>query len=181
MIHVNHHHFCRPARCAARLDGARRAITNLEEAHEAGGLAAAREFFAFAAQVREIRAGARAIFEQARFAHPEIHDAAFVDEIISHALNEAGMGLGVFIGRPGFGELAGFMVDVEVALAWSIDAIGPMQAGVEPLRRVRRAFLRGKHVAQLVVEGAGVIFSIEVSALPAPIGPCARQAVEDLL
>jgi hypothetical protein len=41
------------------LDGARRAVADLEEAHEARGLAAARQLLPFPAQVREVGARAR--------------------------------------------------------------------------------------------------------------------------
>ena len=77
-------------------------------------------------------------------------------------------------------SFAGLVVDVEMALARAVDAIGPVQAGVEPLRRVGGAFLRRQHVAMLVVEGAGVILAVEIAALPAPIGPGAGEAVEHL-
>jgi hypothetical protein len=48
-------------------------------------------------------------------------------------LNEAGMGLRMFVGGFGFGELAGFVIHIEMALARTIDAVSPMQARVEPL------------------------------------------------
>ena len=95
---------------------------------------AARELFAFAAQVGEVRTGAGAIFEQARLAHPQIHDAAFVDQIVTDGLDEAGMRLRMLVGRLGFHQLVGEGIDVEMALARAVDAIGPVQAGVEPLR-----------------------------------------------
>src|ERR1700729_3089883 len=68
-----------------------------------------------------------------------------------------------------------------MALAGAIDAIGPVQAGVEPLRAVRRALLRRQHVAKLVIESAGVCLAVEIAALPPPIGPGAGQPVEHLL
>src|SRR3546814_19410051 len=37
-----------------------------------------------------------------------------------------------------------------------------------------------EHVAHLVVIGAGVRLAIEIAALPAPIGPGAGEAIEDL-
>ena len=180
MVGVDDDHLGGAARRAARLDGARRAVADLEEAHQAGRTAAAGQFFAFAAQEREVGAGAGAVFEQARFTHPQIHDAAFVDEIVLHALDEAGMRLRMLVGRLRLGQLAGERVDIEVALARAIDAIGPVQAGVEPLRRIRRDALGGQHIGELVAEGAGVILAIEVAALPAPIGPGAGKTVEDL-
>ncbi len=78
-------------------------------------------------------------------------------------------------------ELAGLEVDVVVALARAVDAIGPVQAGVEPLRRVRRAHLHRQHVAVLVEEGLSVVLAVEIAALPAPVGPGAGQTIEHLL
>ena len=48
MIDIDDHHLGGAARRAARLDGARRAVADLEEAHQAGGLAAARQFLVLA-------------------------------------------------------------------------------------------------------------------------------------
>ena len=104
--------------------------------------------------LREVGAGAGAVFEQARLAHPQVHDAALVDEVVLDRLDEAGMRLRMLVGRLRLGQLAGEGVDVEVALAGAVDAIGPVQAGVEPLRRVRRDALGGEHVGELVEEGA---------------------------
>ncbi len=70
VIDVDHHHLGGAAGGAARFDGARGAVADLQEGHEAGGLAAARELFILAAQRREVGAGAGAILEQARLAHP---------------------------------------------------------------------------------------------------------------
>ena len=83
MIGVDHDHLGRAARGAAGLDRAGGAVADLEEAHQAGRAAAAGQPFAFAAQAREVRAGAGAVFEQARLAHPEVHDAALVDEVVA--------------------------------------------------------------------------------------------------
>src|SRR3569832_2333448 len=80
-------------------------------------------------------------------------------------------GCGVLVGVFRAGQLAGEGVDVIMALAGAVDAVGPVQAGVEPLRRVRRDHLHGEHVAQLVVERLGVLVGGEILALPAPIGP----------
>ncbi len=181
MVGVDHHHLRRAARGAAGLDGARGAVADLEEAHQAARAAAARQPFAFAAQAGEVGAGAGAVFEQAGLAHPEVHDAALVDEVVIDALDEAGVRLRMLVGRFRFGQLAGEGIDVIMALAGTVDAIGPVQPGVEPLRRIRRDHLLGQHVAQLVVEGAGVFLRGEIAALPAPIGPAAGQAVEHLL
>ena len=129
----------------------------------------------------EVRAGAGAVFEQARLADPKVHDPALVDEIVGNRLDEAGVRLRVLVGRFGLRHLAGLEVDVIMALARPIDAIGPMEAGVEPLRRIGRGHLAGQHEAHLVVIGARVLFAVEIAGLPAPIGPGAGEAVEHLL
>ena len=181
VIDVDHHHLGGAARGAARLDGAGGAVADLQERHQAGRAAAARQSLAIAAQRREIRAGAGAVFEQARLAHPQVHDAAFVDQIVGDRLDEAGVRLRMLVGRFRFGQLAALEIDVVVALARPVDAIGPVQAGVEPLRRIGRAHLRRQHGAQLVEEGLRVGLVVEIAALPAPIGPGAGQAIEHLL
>ncbi|ENN86912.1 hypothetical protein RHSP_15075 [Rhizobium freirei PRF 81] len=180
MIDVDNDHLGGAARRAARLDGAGSAVTDLQEAHQARGTAAAGKLFAFAAQHREVRAGAGAIFEQASFANPEVHDAAFIDEVVLDRLDEAGMRLRMLIGRLGLGELAGEGIDIEMALAGAVDAVSPMHAGVEPLRRVRSDALGGEHIGKLVAESGSIFFRREVAALPAPIGPGACKAIEDL-
>src|SRR5690606_15112065 len=125
-------------------------------------------------------AGARTVLEQARLAHPQVHDTTLVDEVVGNRLDEAGVRLRMLVGRARLGQLAGERVDVIVALAGTVDAVGPVQAGVEPLRRVRRDALGREHVRELVTEGEGVFFGVEVTALPAPVGPGAGETVEDL-
>ena len=164
MVGVDDHHLGGAPRGAARLDRARGAVADLEEAHQARRLAAAGEPLAFAAQPREIRAGAGAVFEQARLAHPQVHDPAVVDEVVLDRLDEAGVRLRMLVGRLRLGQLAGLEVDVEVALARPVDAVGPVQAGVEPLRRVRRRHLHRQHVDELVEERARV--ALRVSKWP---------------
>jgi hypothetical protein len=78
-------------------------------------------------------------------------------------------------------QLAGAVIDVIVALCRSIDAVGPVEAGVEPLRRVRRAHLARQHQPQFVEEGAGIVLAVEIAALPRPVGPGAGEPVEALL
>ncbi len=180
MIDIDRHHLGGAPGCAAGLDGARRAVADLEEAHEAGGAAATRQLLVLAAQFGEIGAGARAVFEQPRLAHPEVHDAALVDEVVGDRLDEAGMRLRMLISAVGGRELAGLEIDVVVALRRPVDAIGPMEPGVEPLRRVGRRHLAAQHEAHLVVIGARIGVAVEIPALPAPIGPGAGETVEHL-
>ena len=71
-------------------------------------------------------------------------------------------------------------IDVPVPLRRAGDAVRPVQAGVEPLRRVGRADLTGQHRAHLVVVNLRVAFGIEVAVLPAVVRPAPGHAVEDL-
>ena len=181
VIDIDNDHLGRPARRASGLDGPGGAVADLQEAEQARRLAAARQRLVLAAQRGEVGAGARAILEQPGLAHPQVHDAAVVDQIVVDRLDEAGVRLGMLVGGFGPDQLAGLEIHVGMALAGAVDAIGPVQAGVEPLRRVGRGHLHDQHVAHLVIEGARVLFRIEVAALPAPVCPCASKAVIDLL
>ena len=181
VVDVDHHHFRRAPGGAARLDRARRAVADLEEGHQARGAAAAGKLLVLAAKGREVRAGAGAVLEEARLAHPQVHDAALVDKVVADRLDEAGVRLGMLVGRLGLDELAGLEVDVIVALARPVDAIGPVEAGIEPLRGVGRGDLARQHEAHLVVIGAGVLVAVEHAGLPAPIGPGAGEPIEHLL
>ncbi len=91
------------------------------------------------------------------------------------------MGLGMLVGRGRFDEPAVPVVDVIMALARPIDAIGPVQPGVEPLRRIGRGLLGRQHVAKLVMESPRIGLAVEIAGLPAPIGPGSGQPVEHLL
>ena len=86
----------------------------------------------------------------------------------------------MLVGGLRLGELTGEGIDVMMALAGAVDAIGPMQASVEPLRRIGRGDLRGEHVAHLVEERLRVRIGVEILALPAPIGPRSGKAIKDL-
>ena len=90
------------------------------------------------------------------------------------------MRLRVLIGARRLNELARPMIDVVVALGRTVNAIGPVQPGVEPLRAIGGRHLVGQHEAHFVEKGAGVVFLVKIAALPAPIGPGSSQAVKDL-
>ena len=100
---------------------------------------------------------------------------------IVDALDEAGVRLRVLVGVGRLVCLAGAVIDEIVALGRAVDPIGPVKAGVEPLRRVGRGDLAREHCAALVEEGERVGLRIEIAALPAPVGPGAGQAVEHVL
>ena len=67
-----------------------------------------------------------------------------------------------------------------MALGRAVDAIRPVQPGVEPLGRVRGAHLGRQRIAHFVKIGLRVGFGGEIAALPAPIRPGAGQTVEHL-
>ena len=90
------------------------------------------------------------------------------------------MGLRMLVGRGRGAQLARPVIHIEVALAGTVDAIGPMKARIEPLRRVRRGLLGREHIGELVAEGRRILLAVEIAALPAPIGPGAGETVEDL-
>ena len=89
MVEIENDHLGGAARGPAGLDGAGGAVADLEEAHQAARLAAAGQRLALAAQGGEIRAGAGAVFEDARLADPQVHDAAFVHQVVLDGLDEA--------------------------------------------------------------------------------------------
>ena len=181
MVDVDGDHLRRTAGGAAGLDRAGSPVADLQKAHQAGGLAATGQGLALAAQAGEVGAGAGAIFEEPRFTDPEVHDAAVIHQIVADALDEAGMGLGMLVCRLGAGQLAGLVVDIMVALCGTVDAISPVQAGIEPLGGVRGSHLPAKHMAHFFVIGLGIGFGVEVAAFPAPVCPGAGQPVENLL
>ncbi len=178
MIGVEDDHFCRAAGGAARFDGAGGAVADFEEAHQARAFSAAGEGFVRAPQVREIRPRPRTEFENARLAHPEVHDPALVHEIVVDRLDEAGVGLGPLVGILGPGHFSRNRVAVVVALGGALDSIGPVEAGVKPLGGVWRGYLAGEHESDLVVEGPGVFPVAEVVVFPSPIGPASRHPVK---
>ena len=180
VVDVDDHHLGRTPRRAARFDRAGRAVADAQKAHQPGRPSAARQALAIAAQFREVRARARAVFENPRLAHPQIHDPALVDEIVGDRLDKAGVRLRVLVGAGRRRQLAAAVVDVVMALRRAVDAIGPIEPGVEPLRRVRGAHLPRQHQPDLVVKGAGVLLGVEIAALPSPIGPGPGHPVENL-
>ena len=90
------------------------------------------------------------------------------------------MGLGPFVGRTGLDQSARLVIHIGMALGRPVDAISPIKPGVEPLRGIGGAHLRGQHVAHFIEVGLGVLFGIEIAAFPAPIGPGPGQPVEQL-
>src|SRR5262249_50727433 len=102
MVHVEADHLCGATRGAARLGGARCAIEDLEEAHEAARRAAARELLLAAADRAEVRAGARAVLEEARLGLDELVDA---HQVVIRRLDEARRALRALVGVLRFEDL----------------------------------------------------------------------------
>ena len=112
VIDVDDDHLRSPTRGAARLDGAGSTVADFQEAHQARRFAAPRQRLTVAANLREVGARARAVFEQTRFTHPKVHDAAFVHQIVADRLNKAGVRLRVLIRGLRLHQLAGFKINV---------------------------------------------------------------------
>ncbi len=68
-----------------------------------------------------------------------------------------------------------------MALGGAGDAVGPVQAGVEPLRAVGGAHLVQEHVGEFVVKRLGVFGGVEIAVFFAPVSPAAGEAMDDLL
>ena len=134
MVEIEDDHLGGPAGGAARLDGAGGPVADLEERHDARAASAAREALALAADLREVGAGAGAELEEAGLPEPEVHDAALVDEVVFDRLDEAGVGGGAGVGVIGQHRLFGVGVDKPEALRRAGQAVGEIEAGVEPLR-----------------------------------------------
>ena len=97
VVEIEADHFGGATGGAARLDGTGGAVADFEKGHQPRRAAAARQRLARAAQPGEVGAGAGTILEEAGLAHPQVHDAAVVDQVVAHGLDEACVRLGVLI------------------------------------------------------------------------------------
>src|SRR5204863_5051608 len=89
VIGIDHHHLGGAAGGAARLDRAGGAVADLEEAHQAAGLAAAGARLDLGAQGGAGAARTTSVFNDARLAHPRMHAAAVADEVVVGPLDGA--------------------------------------------------------------------------------------------
>ena len=87
-------------------------------------------------------------------------------------MDEACMGLGVFVGIDRVLQLASQRVDVCVSLSRAFYPIGPEETRIEPLWAVRGRTLTSYKIAHLIEIRPGVCLACEVTMLPSPIGPC---------
>src|SRR5207248_5852475 len=130
MIDVEHHHLRRPARDAARLGGPGRLVENLEEAHQPGAGASAREPLHLPAEPREVRSAAGTVLEDPGLVVDQVEDRV---EVVAAALDEAGRYLRprvCVLGRIG---LAGGEID-RVVPAAPLDLVLMPAPAVEPDR-----------------------------------------------
>ena len=179
MVEIERDHLRSAARRATGLDRTSGAVTNLEEAHQTRRATATGETLLRTTQLRKVRARARAVLEDARLADPEVHDATLVDEVVVDGLDKAGVRRRALVRARRTLQFAGAGLAVPMPLSRSSNAVGPVQAGVEPLRRVRRGDLQSEHRLQLVAECERAGF-VKVVVCVAPVGPAAGKATEDL-
>ena len=180
MVDVEDDHLGGAPGGAARLDGPGGAVADLQERHDAGGAAAARQGLVLGADAGEVGAGARPELEEAGLPDPQVHDAALVDQVVFDRLDEAGVGGGAGVGVGGGDGAPGDRVHVPEALGGAGEPVGVVQAGVEPLWAVGGGHLVDEHVAQFVLEGAGVGFGGEVAVALGPPAPGGGEAAHHL-
>ena len=181
MIQVADYHLGGPASCSSRLDCSGCPIANSQETHQSAGLSAACQWFILGTQVRKIRACPGSELEQSCLADPQIHDSAVVDQIVLDRLDEASVRLRSFVGAFGSRQTVRLRLNEKMALSRPFDSISPMQARIEPLRRIRSGHLRREHVARFIEKGARILFSRKKLFFPAPVGPCSGQSFKHLL
>src|SRR5207253_10498024 len=128
VIEVEADHLGSSPRRPAALGGARRAIEDLEEAHEPAGGASARQFFLPAADGAEVRARARAILEQPRLALGEIIDA---HQVVLDRLDEAGRALRTLVSVLRFTHVVRGRRPRPVAPR-ALDAVLVIETAIEP-------------------------------------------------
>ena len=165
------------ARLAAALHDRGHLVVNTHEGQGAGGLAAAGELLALAAEGGEIGAGAGAKLEEHRLAPRELHD---VFHVVLNALNEAGAPLRILVGVVGHDDVALRFVPAPVA-GGALDAVLVVEADVEPHRRVEGPVLVDAQPGEIAVEVFPILARLEVAVGNAPVGDRSRDAVDKLL
>ena len=134
MVQVQTHHFGGPPGGAAGFDCTRRPVSDPEEGHQPGRFSSTRQRLVFSPEPGKVGSGARPVFEQAGLADPQVHNSPVVDEVVIHGLDEAGVDLRPFVGVLGQVQFLGLGIDEKMTLRGAGDAVGIMQARIEPLR-----------------------------------------------
>jgi hypothetical protein len=175
VVGVEDHHFGGAARFAAGLDDAGEGVEALHKRERPGGAPAARQNGIFLAQGREVRAGARAPFEQHALGFGQVEDGF---ERILHRNDETGRAL-----RPRSG---GTRARLELGDAVGLAVVNPAvaagfaHADVEPDGRIEAGLLGDHEVGQFEAEVFGVGFGLEVAVLFAPTGDGIDHALDEL-
>ena len=164
MVDVEDDHLGGATSLAAGLDDAGEGVEAAHEGERARGGAAAGEGLHGAADAGEVRAGARSPLEEHALGLGEGEDGV---ERVVHRVDEAGRALGLAVAGDGELDGAGVLVPVPVlCVGVGLEAIA---ADVEPDGRVEGDLLVEEKVAELGVEGVGVLSRGEVAAFDAPV------------
>ena len=180
VVEIEGDHLGRATGGSAGLDRARGPIADAQERHQTRRGPATGKSLTGAAKIREIGPGPGTILEQARLAHPQIHDAAFIDKVVRHRLDKTGMGLWVFVGIVRLGQAVRRRIYKIMPVGLTRDTIGIMKAGVEPLGRIGSGNLVGEHITQLVMKCLSILSGIEITVLLPPVPPAFGKASEHL-
>ena len=179
VIEVQTHHFGGSARGAAGFDRGGRAVADLEEAHKTGAASAPERGSPSPRRLLKFVPVPEPNLKR-RASYPQIHDAAFINHVIRHGLDKAGMGLGMRVGVGAALHLSRCGLAVVMALRGTRDAVGIMEARVEPLGTIGSSHLVDEHVTELVFKGLRVLGRLEVAVLLGPAPPAAGEAPDDL-
>lgn len=154
---VKAYHLSSAAGSSAAFYSASSTVANEQEAHQPARCAATAQLLAFGPYFGIVGTYARAVFEYTRFPHPQVHNAAFVHQVIAHTEYKAGMRLRAFVSILRAFEITGMSIYIEMALGLALNAVTAVQAGIEPLRRIGRAALHHYAVYQLLVENLCIL------------------------
>ena len=181
MVKVKANHFGRPAGGAARFYCACGTVAYFKERHEPRRIPSARKFFVIAPDLREVSAHTRSVFKNPGLAHPKVHNAALVNQVVIHRKDKAGMRLRALVGRGRFTEYFCHRVYKVMPLRFAGYAIRAVQTCIEPLRRVWGSQLPGNGVNYFIIKYIGILFRCKVAVAHAPILPAISHAMGNLL
>ena len=97
------------------------------------GDTAAAQGFPLGADLGEVRPCAGTVLEQPRLPGHQIQYPFRIDQVVLHIHDKTGVGLRTLIGAVGTDHFSRRGVDVEMALGRSLDAVGVIEPGIEPL------------------------------------------------
>ena len=180
MIDIEAAHLCSSPSCPSRLDRSCGTVADLEETHQSRTLSAAGERLAVSAKAGEICACSRSILKESRFAYPQIHNAAFIHQVIVDGLNETCVRLRMRIGIGSAFESTGSVIGDPMPLSRTVDSICPSQTSIEPLRAVWRSHLVQEHVSDFIVKRLRIFGCFEISVRFSPVFPASCESMHHL-